>query len=1176
MKSKSFGICLILACSLTALTLPAQPVARLESGGWLTSWLLLGPIPLQATEHAELSGLHFPGYTEDYLTTLGGEGNLRVKDGDQVSLKQGVLTWKGFQSPDSLIDLVAAISDIAPALAYAYAEVEAEAGGIWLAGLGTNDGGSLWINGAMVWDHQPARGFKVDSDLIPVYLQKGKNRILLKIEQHGNRWEFGMRFLPFSAEKALSGGILADVHCLADGSCSLVSGLAENVRSVILNSVSLEVTDFKGDVLLREQRGADFTGLLDLPAGGYAPYRINLDFHLLSGKTLSRQIPFYGGKRTEYSLFGEGKSEYRIVLPAGASESEKWAATGLQEAVREMSGILLPVVQDDAEHAGPGIYVGYNRQISRLPGITKPAPDDESFCYFNSGKDIFIFGGEQRGTMYGVMTFMEKELGIRWYTRSVTVIPKRDVYTFSSFGHREAPGIRVRNNFYFEAFDPVWAARNKMNGVLSFSDHPPEQPGGVQGYWAVHTFYPLMPPEEFYGSHPEYYSLINGRRIHERAQLCLSNPDVLRIITERILDRMDRSPDFLIYDVSQNDWHNPCQCDPCQAIASKYGGESGIMIWFVNQVAEAVEKRFPDKFIGTLAYQYTRSAPENIRPRNNVVVRLCSIECCFAHEFESCHQNASFLSDLQNWASMAPHLYIWDYVVNFSHYVMPYPNFRVLQSNIKTFRDNHAIGIMEQAAYQSRGGELAELRAYLLAKLLWDPECDTESVINDFMYGYYGRSGKYIREYFDLLQNQVTPETHLHLGLSPHDQIFTDDFVRESLKLFAMAETVADNPEILRRVEMASLPVLYLKCKRTPKMALQDGSYERFCRVAEREGITHYAESGEIHRKAFHYEVENEATLSGHHSFLSDPAPDYSKPEFWAASPRIHDPSDSIPQFLADEVRDRRADVFFIHPTSFFPDKEGAWNASLTDKEVNQTTDYRSILFQASVFNGSCRVFAPRYRQAAMKTFYVMGTPEADRAFDLAYDDIRKAFQYYLNHENRGRPIVIASHSQGSLHAIRLLQEFFDGTSLQKQLVCAYIVGYRIEREAFKHIPAGERFDQTGCFVGWRTYATGEFPKGIERENGNSVCVNPLTWKTDPAPAPKELHQGIMFGFETLVPGTVSAVIDPGTGILWVDTNVVLEERQGKLKNYHTYDYNLFWMNIRENVKHRIDAFLKH
>lgn len=304
------------------------------------------------------------------------------------------------------------------------------------------------------------------------------------------------------------------------------------------------------------------------------------------------------------------------------------------------------------------------------------------------------------------------------------------------------------------------------------------------------------------------------------------------------------------------------------------------------------------------------------------------------------------------------------------------------------------------------------------------------------------------------------------------------------------------------------------------------------------------------------------------------PAPDYSKPEFWAASPRIHDTSDSIPQFLKGEIRDTRADVFFIHPTSYFPDEAGAWNASLTDTEVNQTTGYRSILFQASVFNGSCRVFAPRYRQAGMKTFYVMGTPEADRAFGLAYSDIRKAFQYYLDHENHGRPIVVASHSQGSLHAIRLLQEFFDGTPLQQQLVCAYIVGYRIEREAFKHIPAGERFDQTGCFVGWRTYAIGEFPKGIERENGNSVCVNPLTWKTDPAPAPKELHRGIMSGFETLVPATVSAVIEPGAGILWVDTEVVLEEREGKLKNYHTYDYNLFWMNIRENVKHRIDAFL--
>jgi len=307
----------------------------------------------------------------------------------------------------------------------------------------------------------------------------------------------------------------------------------------------------------------------------------------------------------------------------------------------------------------------------------------------------------------------------------------------------------------------------------------------------------------------------------------------------------------------------------------------------------------------------------------------------------------------------------------------------------------------------------------------------------------------------------------------------------------------------------------------------------------------------------------------------SGPAPDYSNLNYWAASPYKDDTSDKIPDFLKNEVRTQRADVFFIHPTSYFGEKKGSpWTADLRDTAVNNNTDNLSIRLQTSVFNGSCRVFAPRYRQGNMEAFYVFNTPEAKAAFDLAYSDVKKSFRYYLKHDNKKRPIIIASHSQGTLHAIRLLQEFFDGKPLQKRLVCAYIVGYQIKKDAFKKLPVGERANQTGCFVGWRTYAKGEIPKGAAAEKGNSVCVNPLTWTTSEAWASSELHLGIMNNFETIVPHTVSAGIEPTTKILWVDTKVDPEGKKGKMTNYHRWDYNLFWMNIRQNVKERIDAYL--
>ena len=304
--------------------------------------------------------------------------------------------------------------------------------------------------------------------------------------------------------------------------------------------------------------------------------------------------------------------------------------------------------------------------------------------------------------------------------------------------------------------------------------------------------------------------------------------------------------------------------------------------------------------------------------------------------------------------------------------------------------------------------------------------------------------------------------------------------------------------------------------------------------------------------------------------------PDYSDLKYWAASPYKADPGDMIPAFLKDEKQDLSADVFFIYPTIYDNDADTASaNAWLNDEKVNTEIDNTTILLQASVFNGSCRVFAPRYRQANMEVLYKLGTPPATAALDLAFSDLKNAFQFYLKNENKGRPIIIAGHSQGALHAVRLLQEFFDGKPMQKQLVCAYIPGYRIKREDFKTIPASEKPAQTGCFAGWRSFVKGEMPKKVEPENGNSVCVNPLTWNTSTEWASPALHKGIMLDFESIIPNTLSTGIEPATKILWVDVPEPLKAALENKKDLHIYDINLFWMNIRENVKLRIDEWYR-
>jgi len=826
------------------------------SGEFMRSWLLCGPFPLTLESGETLDTIRIQSFYRDYLSAHGGEGNPSIQPGQTETSGDVSATWTRYESADDAVDLDAALAQTEAAVGYAYCEIESAKTFACALALGSNDGVQVWMNGERVWDHPGGRGLRMDDDIIPVVLHAGRNTLLIKVEELGNRWQFACRLVPFDSD--LVADNLQPFRVVTDGNGAPHLQYVQSVKLLggFLQDVALTVTPVSDPdwVIWEGEWTREKDVALPVDTDRFEEYVLRARSTFAGGQEITMEQPFTAGKRVEHSLFRDGATEYRIVVSANASESERWAAQELQHWLAEVSGVEVPI-QDQRSDNGPAIILAYGDTVrAAFPDMPEPAAGDESFRYCNSGSDILIWGGRDRGTMYGVMSFLEREMGVRFYTPGVTVAPKKASYSFVRLDHAEKPGIRVRNDFYYEAFNPIWAAHNRINGAMGYR----EQPGGIEAYWAVHTFYPLMPPDEFYADHPEYYSLIDGKRIHERAQLCLTNPDVLRIVTERIMKVMRDNPQYLIYSVSQNDWSNPCQCEQCQAIVDREGSQSGPIIWFVNQVAEAAEKEFPDKFIGTLAYSYTRKPCATLKPRHNVVVRFCSIECCFAHPFTECPENASFVEDTEGWARIAPHIYIWDYVVNFSHYIMPYPNFRVLKPNIQFFRDHNAIGIMEQAAYQSRGGEFAELRAYLISKLLWDPDhCDVNATINDFMYGYYGRSGQYVREYFDLLHGRLTPNTHIHLGLQPDDTLFSDDFVREAEAIFDRAETVADTPEIRQRVEVARLPIMYLKCKRMPAQAKADGTLARFTAIVEREGITHFAEAGEAHRRAFYEQIQN-------------------------------------------------------------------------------------------------------------------------------------------------------------------------------------------------------------------------------------------------------------------------------------------------------------------------------
>ena len=305
--------------------------------------------------------------------------------------------------------------------------------------------------------------------------------------------------------------------------------------------------------------------------------------------------------------------------------------------------------------------------------------------------------------------------------------------------------------------------------------------------------------------------------------------------------------------------------------------------------------------------------------------------------------------------------------------------------------------------------------------------------------------------------------------------------------------------------------------------------------------------------------------------------PDYSNLKYWAAHPWAKDLSDSTPKPLLIEIKDSIADVFFLHPTTLTDKKLNGqiWNADINDPKLNLKTDYSSILYQASVFNEQARVFAPRYRQAHLYSYYTKDSIRGKQALDLAYEDVKIAFEYYLKYYNNGRPIIIASHSQGTTHAARLLKDFFENKPLQKQLICAYLIGMLIPKQYFtKAMPACADSSSTGCFVAWRTFRKNYTPAFVKKENPGSWVTNPLSWQLNDTEVPRKNNKGaVLYNFNKIIENPNGAKIHQG--ILWVEKPKFPGGVLYFSKNYHAGDINLFYMSIRENIKERIQEFQK-
>ena len=515
-----------------------------------------------------------------------------------------------------------------------------------------------------------------------------------------------------------------------------------------------------------------------------------------------------------------GKGFYHIATAKIPHDAELYAASVLYQYLYKATGAIVPFFSDveRCPRRSPEIHIGANvrgekTDVSHL--------SDDGFIIRTRGEDIVISGKTPRGTVYGVYYFLEKYIGFKCFTKDTEVFDHVETLIVEDLDIVENPAFEYREIYFRNAFDTEFCVKNRLNSNLA---HIPKEKGGkLKFYNFHHSFNELVPVEEHFEAHPEYFALVNGERVRKRPQLCLTNEDVFREARKTLRTWIKNNPDCKVFSVAQNDWHNYCTCPACKELDERHGSHAASVISFVNRLADDIREDYPDVLLHTFAYQYTKKAPVGLTVRDNVIVRLCNIECSWDMPMEQQaaerpdSQAAGFVENIGRWGKLCKHLYIWDYACNFRNYLLPFPNYRTMPENMRTYQKNHIVGVMQQGNFSyGEAAGLADLESYLGARLLWNPNQDENKIIDEFIRGVYGEECyPYIRAYVDMLCDAVYGKP-LTLYQNTDAPYITDALVEKAEELFQKAFAAVRTEKSKRYLQKEYLSVLFMKATRMP------------------------------------------------------------------------------------------------------------------------------------------------------------------------------------------------------------------------------------------------------------------------------------------------------------------------------------------------------------------------
>lgn len=511
---------------------------------------------------------------------------------------------------------------------------------------------------------------------------------------------------------------------------------------------------------------------------------------------------------------GQARVEIRVGTPT--APADRTAARELAHYLSLSTGARFEIVGPEVERNGrPQLLVGWT-DAARRSDLPPSSLGLEEWVIRSESGDLLLYGGSPRGTLYAVYQFLEEQVGVRWWTPYEEHVPRHRRLRVGSLDQRGKPVFGYRDVFGLEG--PVaFRARHRLNG--QFSRLGPDH-GGSERYGLprhVHTFFDYVPPEEFFETRPDLFSELAGLRIARQAQLCLSRPDLLPLVRERLVAYIEASrlearkrgeSPPRIFSFSANDWGGSCTCELCRASVDRHGTAAAPLVEFLNKLADAIRPDYPDLLLDTLAYMETLPAPTGLRLRDNVVVRLSVLQCRdFLRPIGDPEQH-ELLQTIEGWLGVTPHLRIWGYAVNYGpHGDLPLPNLSVLADDLAAYRRLGIEGVFVQLDYPL-DSDMRALKRWVLLKLLENPDRDLHKLVVQFTRGYYGKAAGAIRQYLEALESGAA-QSQSRIGFEARWEDYT--YLETALLLrahryFDAAETaVKDDPIRLRRVRRARL-----------------------------------------------------------------------------------------------------------------------------------------------------------------------------------------------------------------------------------------------------------------------------------------------------------------------------------------------------------------------------------